>query len=169
MGRVDIAGRDAAGIGTGTAMWRLQAVYAEPKKTVTHLSQGFEVGSGWPRGNRVCGGGTGHDTRRGQWGFRQTEREREPANESTKSLDLHVPIFAGSYFELTNGINDRLVIEHADFLTLHATDHLSSAAILAHTRLPTDRLASRTVRVLSVNFLSPISSCAMVGRNSLWL
>src|SRR6516165_10395171 len=33
LGRVDIAGRDAAGIGTGAAMWRLQAVYAEPKKT----------------------------------------------------------------------------------------------------------------------------------------
>jgi hypothetical protein len=37
LGRVDIAGRDAAGIGTGAAMWRLQAVYAEPKKTV-HLT-----------------------------------------------------------------------------------------------------------------------------------
>ena len=37
LGRVDIAARNAAGIGTGTAMWRLQAVYAEPKKTV-HLT-----------------------------------------------------------------------------------------------------------------------------------
>lgn len=37
LGRVDIAGRDAAGLGTGTAMWRLQAVYVEPKNTV-HLT-----------------------------------------------------------------------------------------------------------------------------------
>ena len=45
--------------------------------------------------------------------------------------------------------------ETADFLTLHATDHLGSAAtILAHARLPTDRLVSRPVRVLSVNFLA---------------
>ena len=37
LGRVDIAGRDAGGLETGTAMWRLQVVYVEPKKTV-HLT-----------------------------------------------------------------------------------------------------------------------------------
>ena len=37
LGRVDIAGRDAADLSTGTAVWRLQAVYVEPKKTV-HLT-----------------------------------------------------------------------------------------------------------------------------------
>jgi len=37
LGRVDISGRDAADVGTGTAMWRLQIVYVEPKKTV-HLT-----------------------------------------------------------------------------------------------------------------------------------
>jgi hypothetical protein len=34
LGRADIAGRDAADLGTGTAIWRLQVVYVEPRKTV---------------------------------------------------------------------------------------------------------------------------------------
>ena len=34
VGRADISGRDAPGLGTGTAKWRLQIVYVEPKKTV---------------------------------------------------------------------------------------------------------------------------------------
>ena len=37
LGRADISGRDAADLGTGTAMWRVQIVYVEPKKTV-HLT-----------------------------------------------------------------------------------------------------------------------------------
>ena len=37
IGRVDISGRNAANVGTGTAMWRLEAVYVEPKKT-RHLT-----------------------------------------------------------------------------------------------------------------------------------
>lgn len=37
IGRLDIAGRNAPDLSTGTAMWRLQAVYVEPKKTV-HLT-----------------------------------------------------------------------------------------------------------------------------------
>ena len=37
LGRADISGRDAADLGTGTAMWRVQVVYVEPKKTV-HLT-----------------------------------------------------------------------------------------------------------------------------------
>jgi hypothetical protein len=34
LGRVDISGRDAADLGTGTAIWRVQVVNVEPKKTV---------------------------------------------------------------------------------------------------------------------------------------
>jgi hypothetical protein len=34
LGRADVSGRDAPGLGTGTAMWRLQVVYVEPNKTV---------------------------------------------------------------------------------------------------------------------------------------
>lgn len=37
LGRVDIAGRDAATLGSGNAIWRLQVVYVKPKKTV-HLT-----------------------------------------------------------------------------------------------------------------------------------
>lgn len=37
LGRVDIAGRNEPDLGTGTAMWRLQSVYVEPRKTV-HLT-----------------------------------------------------------------------------------------------------------------------------------
>ena len=37
IGRVDICGRNAPDLSTGTAMWRLQVVYVEPKKTV-HLT-----------------------------------------------------------------------------------------------------------------------------------
>jgi len=37
LGRVDIAGRDASDLETGTAMWRLEAIYVEPKKTL-HLT-----------------------------------------------------------------------------------------------------------------------------------
>jgi hypothetical protein len=37
IGRLDISGRNAPDLSTGTAMWRLQAVYVEPKKTV-HLT-----------------------------------------------------------------------------------------------------------------------------------
>lgn len=37
LGRADISGRDTADLGTGTAMWRVQIVYVEPKKTV-HLT-----------------------------------------------------------------------------------------------------------------------------------
>jgi len=37
MGRADIAGRNAANLGTGDAVWRLQVVYVEPKKTM-HLT-----------------------------------------------------------------------------------------------------------------------------------
>lgn len=37
LGRADIAGRDAADLSTGTAVWRIQTVYIEPKKT-THLT-----------------------------------------------------------------------------------------------------------------------------------
>lgn len=36
LGRLDVAGRDAANLETGTAVWRIQVVYVEPKKTV-HL------------------------------------------------------------------------------------------------------------------------------------
>jgi hypothetical protein len=34
LGRADVSGRDTSVLGTGTAMWRLQAVYVEPNKTV---------------------------------------------------------------------------------------------------------------------------------------
>lgn len=44
VGRADIAGRDAG----NTAVWRLQSVYADPKKTV-HLT--------FPRGLRLKAGG----------------------------------------------------------------------------------------------------------------
>jgi hypothetical protein len=37
IGRADISGRDAADLETGTAIWRVQVVYVEPKKTV-HLT-----------------------------------------------------------------------------------------------------------------------------------
>jgi hypothetical protein len=37
IGRLDITGRDTADLSTGTAMWRLQAVYVQPKQTV-HLT-----------------------------------------------------------------------------------------------------------------------------------
>jgi hypothetical protein len=37
LGRADIAGRDAADLSTGTAVWRIQTVYIEPKRTV-HLT-----------------------------------------------------------------------------------------------------------------------------------
>ncbi len=37
LGRADIAGRDAPDLSTGTAIWRVQSVYVEPKKTV-HLT-----------------------------------------------------------------------------------------------------------------------------------
>jgi hypothetical protein len=37
VGRVDIAGRDAPDLSTGTSVWRLQAVYVEPKRTL-HLT-----------------------------------------------------------------------------------------------------------------------------------
>jgi hypothetical protein len=37
IGRLDISGRNAPDLSTGTAMWRLQAVYLEPQKTV-HLT-----------------------------------------------------------------------------------------------------------------------------------
>ena len=44
LGRADIAGRDS----TGTAVWRLQVVYVEPKKTL-HLT--------FPQGLRLEAGG----------------------------------------------------------------------------------------------------------------
>jgi hypothetical protein len=37
LGRLDISGRNAPDLSTGTAMWRLQSIYLEPKKTV-HLT-----------------------------------------------------------------------------------------------------------------------------------
>jgi hypothetical protein len=37
LGRIDIAGRDAPDLETGNAVWRLQVVYVEPKKTL-HLT-----------------------------------------------------------------------------------------------------------------------------------
>jgi hypothetical protein len=37
LGRVNISGRDAPDLENGTAMWSLQAVYVEPKRTV-HLT-----------------------------------------------------------------------------------------------------------------------------------
>jgi hypothetical protein len=37
VGRADIAGRDQPDVGTGDAVWRLQVVYVEPKKSV-HLT-----------------------------------------------------------------------------------------------------------------------------------
>jgi hypothetical protein len=47
LGRVDIAGRDTADLGTGTAMWRLQGVFVEPKKTL-HLTfpKALRLGAG---------------------------------------------------------------------------------------------------------------------------
>jgi hypothetical protein len=37
VGRANIAGRDAPGLGTGNAVWYFQAIYVEPLKTV-HLT-----------------------------------------------------------------------------------------------------------------------------------
>jgi hypothetical protein len=37
IGRLDISGRDTADLSTGTAMWRLQAVYIQQKQTI-HLT-----------------------------------------------------------------------------------------------------------------------------------
>ena len=37
IGRLDISGRNAPDLSTGTAMWRLQAIYIDPRKTV-HLT-----------------------------------------------------------------------------------------------------------------------------------
>jgi hypothetical protein len=48
LGRLDISGRDAADLNTGTAVWRIQVVYIEPKKTV-HLT--------FPRSLRLESGG----------------------------------------------------------------------------------------------------------------
>jgi hypothetical protein len=47
LGRIDISGRDAPDLETGTAMWRLQFVYVEPKKTV-HLTfpKALRLGAG---------------------------------------------------------------------------------------------------------------------------
>jgi|GEM_PF-2854070 len=36
LGRLDISRRDTPDLGTGTAMWRIQAIYVEPHKTL-HL------------------------------------------------------------------------------------------------------------------------------------
>ena len=50
IGRLDISGRDAPDLSTGTSMWRLQAVYLPPKKTV-HLT--FPIGLRLKAGGHV--------------------------------------------------------------------------------------------------------------------
>lgn len=48
LGRADIAGRDAADLNAGTAVWRIEVVYIEPRKTL-HLT--------FPRSLRLESGG----------------------------------------------------------------------------------------------------------------
>jgi hypothetical protein len=82
-----------------TAAWKAKTAFHSSHEAQQQFHHLFER-QRYTLNRRIFGPKNGeHFTRRGQRGFSQIEREREPANESTNFLDLHTPIFAGNYFE----------------------------------------------------------------------